>query len=153
MNVSCHPVWSARDRNEALAIPRELFGEHGEKALPRPALLDSFDGALFDTPEAAAWWIGYVPDMFATGVAGFADDRLADRDGWGTFDVSRITRPVTVLHGVSDGLMPVANAYHTASIVPGATLRILEGVGHISIVTKTIETISEVMSAALAPRS
>jgi pimeloyl-ACP methyl ester carboxylesterase len=148
MNASCHPVWSARDRDEACAIARELFGEHGENVLPRPAVLDAFDAALFATPETLAWWIPYVSDMFTSGVAGFADDRLADRDGWGTFDVTRISCPVTVLHGVSDGLMPVANAYHTAAIVPGATLRILEGVGHISIVTRTVEVMSELIDTA-----
>jgi pimeloyl-ACP methyl ester carboxylesterase len=55
-------------------------------------------------------------------VAGFVDDRIADGNGWHSFDVAKIRCPVTVLHGTSDGLMPVANAHHTAAIVPGATL-------------------------------
>jgi hypothetical protein len=50
-----------------------------------------------------------------------------------------------VLHGAIDGYLPVANAHHTAAIVPGATLRILEGVGHISIATKAVEATSELL--------
>jgi pimeloyl-ACP methyl ester carboxylesterase len=147
MNVSCHPVWSTRDRQEALAIGRELFGEHGEKVLPPlgPPGADAPDTALFVTPEFLAWWVPYVPDMFASGVVGYVDDRLADADGWRTFDVTRITCPVTVLHGADDGLMPVANAHHTAAIVPGATLRIVENIGHVSLIAKVVEVTSELL--------
>jgi pimeloyl-ACP methyl ester carboxylesterase len=147
MNVSCHPVWNARDREEALAIGRELFGERGEKVLPPlgPPAADAADAALFGTPEFLAWWIPGVADMFASGVAGYIDDRLADADGWGTFDVTAITCPVTVLHGAIDGLMPVANAHHTAAIVPRATLRIVENVGHVSLMAKVVDVTSELL--------
>jgi pimeloyl-ACP methyl ester carboxylesterase len=83
-------------------------------------------------------------------VVGYVDDRLADGDGWGTFDVKRITCPVTVLHGAIDGLMPVANACHTAAIVPGARLRVLEDVGHISLLTRTVEATSELLTRDVA---
>jgi hypothetical protein len=42
--------------------------------------------------------------------------------------------------------MPVANAYHTAAIVPGATLRIFDGLGHISIMTRVVEVTSELLA-------
>ena len=73
------------------------------------------------------------------------DGRIADAHGWGTFDVTRIICPVTVLHGAIDGFIPVANAHDTASIVPRATLRIVEGLGHVSILSKTVETTSELL--------
>ena len=154
MNVSCHPVWNARNRDEALAIVTALFGPHGENVVPPrgPAGLDACDTAFFARPDVHRWWTGYVPDMFTHGAAGFADDRLADRDGWETFDVARITCPVTVLHGTSDGLMPVANAYHTAAIVPGATLRIVDGFGHISVITKAVEVTSELLARCTVAR-
>ena len=153
MNVACHPIWSARDRDAACAIARELFGERGENTVPPrgPAGLDAADTALFATPDFLAWWIKDVPEMFTHGVAGYVDDRLADRDGWGTFDVTRIACPVTVLHGAGDGLVPVANAHHTAAIVPGATLRIVEGLGHISVTTKAVEVTSELLKACSSP--
>src|SRR5262245_8517160 len=34
MNVSCHPIWNARNRDEAIAIVTAAFGEHGENLLP-----------------------------------------------------------------------------------------------------------------------
>jgi pimeloyl-ACP methyl ester carboxylesterase len=147
MNVSCHPVWDARDRQEALGIVTTAFGEHGENLLPPrgPVGADPPDRALFVTPAFLSWWTAFVPEMFAYGVVGFVDDRLADAQGWGTFDVARITCPVTVLHGASDGLVPVANAHHTAAIVPGATLRIFDNHGHISILNKAIEVTSELL--------
>jgi pimeloyl-ACP methyl ester carboxylesterase len=146
MNVCCHPAWSARDRHEAFAIAREIYGEHGDKFLPpNDPMADAPDRALFATPEFLAWWVSYVPDMFASGVTGCVDDRLADGDGWGTFDVTRIACPVTVLHGSDDGLMPVANAYHTAAIVPGATIRIVENAGHLSVIPSVVDVMSELL--------
>jgi pimeloyl-ACP methyl ester carboxylesterase len=147
MNVCCHPFWNARDRDEAHAIGLEVFGAHGENVVPPrgPAGLDAADTALFATPDFLAWWTSDVPDMFASGVTGYVDDRLADANGWGTFDVTRITCPVAVLHGAIDGLMPVANAHHTAAIVPGATLRVFEDLGHISVLTKAVEVTSELL--------
>ena len=150
MNVSCHPVWNARGRDEALAIVTAAFGGRGENLLPPhgPAGADPSDRALCASPDFLSWWTGFVPDMFASGPAGYVDDRLADANGWGTFDVTRITCPVVVLHGGSDGLIPVANARHTAAIVPGARLRIFEHLGHLSILTEAVGVISEMLPLA-----
>jgi pimeloyl-ACP methyl ester carboxylesterase len=52
---------------------------------------------------------------------------------------------VTVLHGADDGLMPVANAHHTAAIVPGAALRIVENVGHVSLMARVVDVTSELL--------
>jgi hypothetical protein len=41
--------------------------------------------------------------------------------------------------------MPVANAYHTAAIVPGATVRIVENTGHVSLIPKVVEVLSELL--------
>lgn len=79
-------------------------------------------------------------------MAGYVDDRLADRDGWHTFDVTRITCPVTVMHGADDGMVPVANAHYTASLVPGATLRVFEGLGHISVLNQALDVTSELLA-------
>jgi pimeloyl-ACP methyl ester carboxylesterase len=85
-------------------------------------------------------------------VAGYVDDRLADANGWGSFDVGNIACPVTVLHGSSDGLAPVGNAHHTAAIVPGATLRIVENIGHLSILTEVVETTRELLARCTVTR-
>jgi pimeloyl-ACP methyl ester carboxylesterase len=63
------------------------------------------------------------------------------------------TSPVrSVLHGSSDGLAPVGNAHHTAAIVPGATLRIVENIGHLSILTEVVETTRELLARCTVTR-
>ena len=150
MNVSCHAVWNARNREEALALALETFGPRGEKLVPPlgPIAADPSDAALFTTSRFLSAWIPCVAEMFPNGLWGYIDDRLADGNGWGTFDVKQITCPVTVLHGADDGMIPVANAHHTAAMVPGATLRVFDGLGHLGIVTKTIEVTSELVANA-----
>jgi pimeloyl-ACP methyl ester carboxylesterase len=81
--------------------------------------------------------------MFAHGVQGYVDDRIADGVGWGSFDVSRVRCPVVVLHGGSDPIVPVAHAHHTAALVPGAKLRVFDELGHFSIVAQIASAIAE----------
>ena len=59
------------------------------------------------------------------------------------FDVADVRCPVIVLHGGSDTIAHPAFAPHTAEIVPNATLRMYDDLGHFSIVTKVVETLSE----------
>ena len=141
LTVSCHPVWNARNRDEAVGIAKEIFGEHGELLIPPlgPPGADLSDSALVKTKEFLSWWTPFVLEAFKNGVDGFVDDRLADAAGWGSFDVAKISCPVTVMHGTTDGLVPLATARYTASIVPGATLRLFENIGHMSILSKLVE--------------
>jgi hypothetical protein len=37
----------------------------------------------------------------------------------------------------------VAQAHHTASLIPGARLKIVDGLAHLSIATKIVETLAE----------
>jgi pimeloyl-ACP methyl ester carboxylesterase len=152
MNTSCHPVWNARNRMEAVAIVTAAFGAHGENLLPPhgPVGADPSDTTLCASPAFLSWWSTFVPEMFTHGVAGYVDDRLADASGWDSFEVANITCPVTVLHGSSDGLVPVANARHTAAIVPGATLRIVDDLGHFSILTKVVDVTSDLLTRCAA---
>ncbi len=146
MNVACHPVWNAPDRETALAIIAAEFGEDGHKiATPPTDFLAEPDRAMYADPEFLACWQSQLPVMFAHGVAGFVDDRLADGHGWHTFDVTAIRCPVVVLHGGSDGMCPLPNARHTAAIVPGASLRIVDGHGHISILREVAGTVRQLL--------
>jgi len=81
--------------------------------------------------------------MFAHGVAGYVDDRLADGGGWGSFDVGAVRSPTIVLHGSDDSIVDVAQARHTASIVPGARLKIVDGLAHLSIMARIVPTLAE----------
>ena len=51
--------------------------------------------------------------------------------------------PVTVLHGDSDTIAHPEFAPHTAEIVPNATLRMYEGLGHFSVTLKIVQALSE----------
>ncbi len=85
------------------------------------------DLALFADPTWLMAMMEGASAMFAFGVQGYTDDRIADGVGRGSFDVSTIRCPVEVLHGGADTIVPVAHAHahHTASMVPGATLHIV----------------------------
>lgn len=147
MNVSCHPVWNAPDREAALAVAVTLFGEDGSRmAVESRSDFAEADRALVTDPEYLRYWNGMVPEMFVHGVAGYTDDRLADGQGWHDFDVAAITCPVVVLHGGCDTLIPVANAHHTAAIVPGATLRVFDEHGHLSIVPEVVGAVDQMLS-------
>ena len=87
-----------------------------------------------------------VPVIFAHGLEGYADDRIADGGGWTSFDVSAIRCPVIVLHGADDVIAEVVHARHNAEIVPGAELRLLDGVGHFSIQDHIVPTLVDLQA-------
>jgi pimeloyl-ACP methyl ester carboxylesterase len=155
MNVCCHPFWYARSRDEALALAITTFGEHGKLLLPPhgPVASSQSDSAFIAIPAVQSWWSSCVAEMFPHGMAGYVDDRIADANGWGSFDVASIGCPVTVLHGGADGLMPVANAHHTAAIVPGSAVRIVEHLGHFGILDEVVETIGQTLAQTSAKRA
>ena len=71
--------------------------------------------------------------MFTHGFEGYADDRIADGSGWIDFDVTQIVCPVCVLHGTDDKMVDVIHPQHTAELIPGAELNLVDGHGHFSI--------------------
>ena len=77
-----------------------------------------------------------VVEAFRQGVHGFAQDITVQSHPW-PFDVAAIVAPVRVLHGEEDSLLPLAHSEHTAELIPGASLEILPGHGHLSIMTET----------------
>ena len=94
-----HAVWDAPDRAGAMAAAVEVHGENGSKMRGdgMAAGLAPSDQALFRD----ARWIKEAPAafraMFAQGLEGYTDDRLADSPGWVTFDVAAIRCTATVL--------------------------------------------------------
>jgi pimeloyl-ACP methyl ester carboxylesterase len=142
-----HAVWEAPDRAAALAAAVDAHGEGGSK-MRGPGMaagLAPSDVALFR--DAA--WVNHAEAafsaMFAQGLEGYTDDRLADGPGWITFDVSAIRCPVTILHGGSDRIVDVIHAHHTAELVPNAELVIFDDLGHFSITTKVVPAISSLL--------
>ena len=65
------------------------------------------------------------------------------------FDVTAIGCPVIVLHGRADTGVPIANALHTATIVPGAELRTFDHHGHFSIVTEVPAALRDLLLSTI----
>jgi pimeloyl-ACP methyl ester carboxylesterase len=128
-------IWTAPDRETAIGIARELFGDDGSKMLERAGAteLPPADMAMLTDPAFLAGFASSMSQMFAFGVQGYTDDRLADGPGWVSFAVDAVRAPVVVIHGNSDTVVPVAHAHHTAELVPNATLRVYDDLGHFSI--------------------
>src|SRR5262245_27902667 len=136
-------IWSAPSREAAIGIYAAQLGKDGAAIRGSSSLmpLAPSDERIFSDPEWARIWELWIAEWFAQGVVGYIDDRLADGPGWVSFDVRRITCPVIVLHGTHDTMVPVAQAHHTQSLVPGATLELREGLGHFSIFTEVVPTL------------
>ncbi len=142
-------VWDAGDRSAAMVAAEASHGIDGTK------IIESADGPPLPPSDQAMlqhpWgqrWITTLPDMFAHGVEGYTDDRLADGDGWTTFDVADIACPVIVLHGSADVIANPIHARHTASIVPDAQLRIVPGAGHFSIEDHIVPALADLRHRA-----
>lgn len=143
-------IWNASSREEALDYARGQFGDDGSKMLTAAgenAPLAEADMAMFTDPAFLAGMMEAVPPMFAWGVQGYTDDRLADGPGWGGFDVHAVTCPVVVLHGTADTICPPINGETTARLVPNAHLRWAEGDGHFSVVRHVPDVLLEMIEA------
>ena len=142
-------VWEADDRETAMAAAAASHGIDGTK------IIESADGPPLPPSDQAmlqnTWgqqWIAALPDMFAHGVDGYTDDRLADGDGWTTFNAADIACPVIVLHGGADVIADPVHAHHTAATVANTELRIVPGAGHFSIEDHIVPTLVDLRHRA-----
>merc|ERR1712083_363850 len=91
--------------------------------------------------------------QFANGVQGYVDDRRADcSSGWSSFDVSKVTCPVIIVHGQSDTIVPKVHASITKSLVPQAEVRLFEGLGHLSIFPPVMDALDTLARYAKSQR-
>jgi pimeloyl-ACP methyl ester carboxylesterase len=140
-----HAVWDAPDRSAAIVAAEEAHGRDGSRLRGMAPILPPSDLALFSD---RSWQkAAHGAEMFAQGVEGYADDRLADGGGWVDFDVETITCPVIVVHGDADPLCDIRQAYHTARLVSGSKLRIVAGGGHFSVVNETVAALGQLAAS------
>jgi pimeloyl-ACP methyl ester carboxylesterase len=85
------------------------------------------------TGELAAYFHGNMTHAIADGVDGWIDDSLAFVEPWG-FAVDAIRRPVLVIQGGDDLMVPRAHGEWLAAHVPGCEARIDDSHGHLTLV-------------------
>ncbi|HUB03720.1 MAG TPA: alpha/beta hydrolase [Solirubrobacteraceae bacterium] len=106
------------------ADPEEMHHEFGD-------LLSGVDRSVmtgqFAEYEAESTRIG-----MKHGVWGWFDDDLELLHDWG-FELSDISRPVTIWQGAQDRMVPIAHGEWLAAHVPGARARLLPDHGHLSL--------------------
>jgi len=71
-------------------------------------------------------------EAFRQGVIGYAQDLVIQGRPW-RFDPGGIRKPVIVVHGDSDLVVPLAHSQRTAAMIPGSHLHIIPGQGHFTI--------------------
>jgi pimeloyl-ACP methyl ester carboxylesterase len=88
-------------------------------------------------------------EALRNGIWGWFDDDLAFVRDWG-FDLSSIRVPVTIWQGDQDRMVPFDHGRWLAANVPGATPRLLEGDGHLSIAVGRFGEILDGLLASVA---
>lgn len=129
------PLMRLSDERAVIAGCIEQFGADGRGFLAEPFDLPAPDTALLADDASAEAFGMALTEAFRQGVTAYAQDICLEGRGW-PFDPGRVIAPTDVVHGSADTLLPVAHSRHTAAVIPGSALRILQGHGHLSIVSE-----------------
>jgi len=95
-----------------------------------PSLPDADRAVL--TAEFGEDMVAGEAEAFRLGADGCIDDNLAFVKPWG-FSLAEIAVPTFVWQGSEDAMVPFAHGQWLAAHVPGATVRLKQGEGHLSI--------------------
>ncbi|WP_375503547.1 alpha/beta fold hydrolase [uncultured Jatrophihabitans sp.] len=95
------------------------------------SLLPDVDVAVL-TDEFGEDMVAGFAGALRHGVDGWLDDDLAFTRPWG-FDLAEIRVPTFIWQGSADLMVPFAHGRWLASAVPGATVHLIDGEGHLSI--------------------
>jgi pimeloyl-ACP methyl ester carboxylesterase len=145
--------WAIEGEERLIAeVPKEAEQMQARVAEDPTKLLEGFelpeaDVAILSDPRIHAILRESVADMFANGVWGWIDDDLAFTWPWG-FDLAEIKVPVEVRFGADDVLVPASHGHWLASHVPGATVVVTTGAGHMTSPDESIEQLRRVAFGA-----
>lgn len=81
------------------------------------------------------------------GVDGWLDDDLAFVSPWG-FDLGEITVPTAIWQGSEDLMVPFAHGRWLSTRVPGASVHLVDGEGHLSITIGAVDAMLDELVAA-----
>jgi pimeloyl-ACP methyl ester carboxylesterase len=112
----------------------------------RPFLSDVDAEALDE--DLGGYFLASFGEALADGVDGWVDDDLAFTSPWG-FDVAEIERPVLVLQGRQDLMVPFAHAEWLARAIPGAEARLSETEGHLTLFANQTRAVNDWLLAKL----
>jgi pimeloyl-ACP methyl ester carboxylesterase len=131
--------WFAGMRPSGIAGLRAARVGRAEKAAYEAAGPE-FDRASFTEADwdalagPWAWFDSVVGPALVGDPAGLIDDDIAYVTPWGV-DCARLSRPVLLLHGGQDRMVPAAHAEWLARQCPSATLWLQPQDGHISVLS------------------
>ena len=94
------------------------------------SLLPDVDRAVL-TDEFGEDVASQFHEALRSGVDGWVDDDLAFTRRWG-FDLAEISIPTVIWHGTADLMVPFAHGQWLVSRLPGASVHLEEGEGHLS---------------------
>jgi pimeloyl-ACP methyl ester carboxylesterase len=113
-------------------------------------------GGLVTAPDKASLTGGFADYLahatraaVAGGIAGWRDDDLAFVTDWG-FALDDVTVPVAVWQGDQDAMVPAGHGRWLASHIRGASARLIDGQGHLSLVADFMDAICADLAAATA---
>lgn len=87
------------------------------------------DQEALSEPGLRGTMIQNSEELFRQGGRGMYDEALVLARPWG-FQLSEISAPVDIWHGMQDKTVPIAMARHLAASIPGAKLRMFPDEGH-----------------------
>lgn len=103
--------------------------------------LSATDSAAL-TGELAAYFHSNMGHALERGVDGYLDDNLAFVKPWG-FDLDAIDRPVLIVQGGDDLMVPRGHGEWLAAHVPGAESRLDDAHGHLTLVEHLVPEVHE----------
>jgi pimeloyl-ACP methyl ester carboxylesterase len=110
------------------------------------SLLPDVDKAVL-TDEFGEEMAAGMHEALRVSVDGWLDDDLAFVKPWG-FELSEITKPVSLWQGSVDLMVPFTHGQWLAANVPGASVHLEQGQGHLSIGLGSIDAMLDELVAA-----
>ena len=143
-------IMAMDDEDAAVAWCIERYGADGSRFFGGDMDLGPIDNAWLANDTNLTSLMATMTEAFVQGVVGYAHDITVQGRPW-TFDPATITAPTIVVHGADDRLVPLSHSEHTASLIPGAELRVVPECGHLSLVDHLPALASEISEGGHAP--
>jgi pimeloyl-ACP methyl ester carboxylesterase len=140
-------IMAMDDETAAVAWCEEHYGADGSGLFDGDSDMDlgPTDNDWIAVEANLASLMATMGEAFAQGVVGYAHDITVQGRPW-SFDPGAITARTIVVHGADDHLVPIAHSEHTAELIPGADLRVLPGVGHLSLGNRLPALVAELVT-------